>query len=147
MEELKQFASQQESKLIDQKENNVKKGIHEKRKFSTDVTDEESPAKRKKENAQPKKTHRKENSQPENVAESVEIQDGKGKADESDKVHEQGRKDAYPDKFKVFTDQCTAFVSNLDLKVCLNMPCFLEKDDIWAFTYIRHKERYVEILF
>lgn len=138
LEELKVFTSQQEIRLTDQKENNVKKGIHEKRKSSTDIIDEESPAKRKKESLLPKKSQGKKKSQSDNVPGSVEIQDGKAKAGESDKVHEQGKKDAYFDKSKLFTDQCTAFISNLDLKVCPCMPCLLMREYM-GITYFRHK--------
>ncbi|KAK4799960.1 hypothetical protein SAY86_025325 [Trapa natans] len=119
LEELKLFASQQEARIIDPNESNVKKN-REKKRSSTDATHDESPAKRKKEAILPIRSHGKKKSQPENAIESVETQDVNAKAEESDKIHEQGKKDAHLDKSKVFTDQLTAFVSNIDLKATNN---------------------------
>ncbi|KAI6701774.1 hypothetical protein NL676_016098 [Syzygium grande] len=90
LEELKLFTSQQESRTADQKDNNIRKNDREKRKSGADITDKESPAKRRKDASQiTKKSYLKD-------------KELKGSAPDT--------------KSKAYTDLCTAFISNLDLK-------------------------------
>ncbi|XP_024039783.1 squamous cell carcinoma antigen recognized by T-cells 3 isoform X2 [Citrus clementina] len=119
LEELRLFRSQQESKSLpesaDQKEHSVKKTGREKRKSDSNISYEQSPAKRQKHAPQkPKKVHDKEKRQVQNLAEENEGRETKQTVEEQPK--KQPIKDAVPGRTKGFTDECTAFLSNINLK-------------------------------
>lgn len=116
LEELQLFTLQQESRTADQKDNNIRKNDHEKRKSGADITDEESPAKRRKGASQiTKKSFLKDKGQVQNAVELRKTGDEKIKI--GDGMDQQDTKGSAPDtKSKAYTDQCTAFISNLDLK-------------------------------
>ncbi|KAK9213759.1 hypothetical protein WN944_005744 [Citrus x changshan-huyou] len=128
LEELRLFRSQQESKSLpesaDQKEHSVKKTGREKRKSDSNISYEQSPAKRQKNAPQkPKKVHDKEKRQVQNLAEENEGRETKQTVEEQPK--EQPIKDAVPGRTKGFTDECTAFLSNINLKASRQtLPCF-----------------------
>lgn len=113
LQELQFFRLQQESKNIvsstDHIEESAKKSKGEKRKSSSDNKDasnEESPAKRQK-----VKPRNKGSVKPNKVDDTVTPRDPT-----SHEENDMKTKDPTPEKFKEYTDQCTAFVSNLNLK-------------------------------
>ncbi|KAF8016112.1 hypothetical protein BT93_H1598 [Corymbia citriodora subsp. variegata] len=116
LEELQLFTLQQELRTADQKDNNFRKNDREKRKSGADITKEESPAKRRKDASQiTKKSYLKDKGQVQNAVEVRKI--GNEKTKIGDGMDQQEMKGSAPDtKSKAYTDQCTAFISNLDLK-------------------------------
>ncbi|KAK6263531.1 hypothetical protein SCA6_018965 [Theobroma cacao] len=119
LKELQLFRLQQESKSVieatDKREKTSQKTAREKRKSGSSAIDEQSPAKRQKNTSQyQKKLHERENTQGKNVAEANDGEGKKGKVDKP--VNEQQMKDTGPGKTRLYTDQCTAFISNLDYK-------------------------------
>ncbi|KAA8536632.1 hypothetical protein F0562_029110 [Nyssa sinensis] len=122
LEELQLFRLQQESKNItastDQKDNSFNKNVREKRKLTSNATDEQPSAKRQKEAAQnPRKAYGKDkahmkNSAEANKVENVIVHDGK-----PDSGKENETKDLISEKPKKYNDQCTAFISNLGFQV------------------------------
>lgn len=119
LEELKLFTSQQESRTADPKDNNIRKNDREKRKSGADINDEESPVKRQKDASQiTKKSYLKDKGQAQDAFESRKIGDEKTK--NGDGMDQQEMKGSAPDtKSKAYTDLCTAFISNLDLKASI----------------------------
>ncbi|CAB4298142.1 unnamed protein product [Prunus armeniaca] len=115
LEELQLFRSQQESKLTEEGENSSKKNVRDKRKQVSEIPDEHYPAKRQKDASQkPKKAHGKD-SDVLNPGERT-VEKIKPKGDKPDIQNEQQMKERLPEKTKVYADQCTAFVSNINLK-------------------------------
>ncbi|CAL8109130.1 unnamed protein product [Prunus armeniaca] len=115
LEELQLFRSQQESKLTEEGENSSKKNVRDKRKQVSEIPDEHYPAKRQKDASQkPKKAHGKD-SDVLNPGERT-VEKIKPKGDKPDIQNEQQMKERVPEKTKVYADQCTAFVSNINLK-------------------------------
>ncbi|PQQ20561.1 squamous cell carcinoma antigen recognized by T-cells 3 [Prunus yedoensis var. nudiflora] len=115
LEELQLFRSQQESKLTEEGENSSKKNVRDKRKQVSEIPDEHYPAKRQKDASQkPKKAHGKD-SDVLNPGEQT-VEKIKPKGDKPDIQNEQRMKQRVPEKTKVYADQCTAFVSNINLK-------------------------------
>ncbi|XP_021824437.1 squamous cell carcinoma antigen recognized by T-cells 3 [Prunus avium] len=115
LEELQLFRSQQESKLTEEGENSSKKNVRDKRKQVSEIPDEHYPAKRQKDASQkPKKAHGKD-SDVLNPGEQT-VEKIKPKGDKPDIQNEQRMKERVPEKTKVYADQCTAFVSNINLK-------------------------------
>ena len=109
------FRSRQESKLIEEKENSFK-NAREKRKPISDLTDQQSPAKRQKDTTQNlKKVHEKDKVQVQDLIEQNKM-DEITRVEKPDIKIDIQRKEAVPEKGKVYTDQCTAFISNLNLK-------------------------------
>ncbi|KAE8700797.1 hypothetical protein F3Y22_tig00110556pilonHSYRG00772 [Hibiscus syriacus] len=117
LEELQLFRLQQESKCFtratDHRELTLKNTAREKRKSGSSAIDDQSPAKQQKYNSQNKKLHEKENTQGLNLAEVKDGEEKKGKAEEQ--VNEKQMKNTNPTKSRVYTDQCTAFVSNMSI--------------------------------
>ncbi|KAJ9687748.1 hypothetical protein PVL29_016282 [Vitis rotundifolia] len=100
----------------DQIENPHKKNAREKRKSSSSRTDEQPPAKRQKDTAQnPKKVDGKGRIELENIVASNEEQELKAKDDKPDDMNKRQMKGPSHEKNK-YLDQCTAFISNLDLE-------------------------------
>ncbi|CAL1385168.1 unnamed protein product [Linum trigynum] len=121
LEELQLYKMQQELKTpvatVGQKENPVPKNAREKRKGGSNIIDEQSPAKRKKmaTQAQKKEQGNVQHQDPDQAHgdKTKEAKDVTGKTD-----HEPGRRvtDSSSGKPKVYKDECTIFVSNLNLK-------------------------------
>lgn len=112
---------QQESKALtsstDQRENTIKKNAREKRKGGSSTTDEQSPAKRQKPTAQnQKKGYEKDKDQAQNLTGVNDAEEVKAKVEKTDITHEKQMKDSNTGRTKVYKDQCTAFISNLNLK-------------------------------
>lgn len=128
LEELQLFTLQQESRTADQKDNIIRKNDREKRKSGADITDEESPAKRRKEASQiTKKSYLKDKGQAQNAVELGKI--GDKKTEIGNGMDQQEMKGSASDtKSKAYTDQCTAFISNLDLKVSKCRVLFFPRD-------------------
>ncbi|XVE91288.1 hypothetical protein DITRI_Ditri20bG0141400 [Diplodiscus trichospermus] len=119
LEELQLFRLQLESKSFpeatDQREQTLKKTTREKRKSDSSAIDEQSPAKRQKNTSQSqKKIHEKKNTEGQNLAEANDVEERKGKVGKQ--VNEPQMKDTKPSKTRLYTDKCTAFVSNLNFK-------------------------------
>ncbi|KAH1047865.1 hypothetical protein J1N35_038649 [Gossypium stocksii] len=118
LEELRLFRLEQESKSLtevtDQTEQPLKKTASEKRKLGSIAIDDQSPAKRQKSTQNQKKLHEKENTRGLKLAEANDGEEKKGKVEEQ--VNEQLVKDTYSSKTRLYTDQCTAFVSNLNIR-------------------------------
>nr|GEV00102.1 squamous cell carcinoma antigen recognized by T-cells 3 [Tanacetum cinerariifolium] len=116
LQELQFFRLQQESKAIASSINHEdapKKKKGEKRKAASDaLPNEESPAKRQKDATKHKKdkTHSKSSVKANNAETALTLKDTPHGEDNTK------TKDAIPDKPKLYTDECTAFVSNLNLK-------------------------------
>ncbi|KAE8711206.1 hypothetical protein F3Y22_tig00110300pilonHSYRG00004 [Hibiscus syriacus] len=117
LEELQLFRLQQESKCLtgatDQREQTLKNTVREKRKSGSSAIDDHSPAKQQKHTSQNKKLHKRENTQGLNLTEVNDGEEKKGKVEEQ--VNEKQMKDTNPTKPRIYTDQCTAFVSNLSI--------------------------------
>lgn len=131
LEELQLFRLQQESKSfsesVDHKDHAPKKAGREKRKSDFNISDSQSPAKRQKNRAQnPKKGHEKINGQGQNPEEVKEVEQSKSKFGKSEHSNEKSdQRNLIPGRAKGFTDECTAFLSNLNLKVSKVFPGFL----------------------
>ncbi|XP_038876547.1 squamous cell carcinoma antigen recognized by T-cells 3 isoform X1 [Benincasa hispida] len=111
LEELKSYKLQ-----MDESENPVKQNDHGKRKLGGDAPNVESPAKKLKDSAHGlKKVTEKGKAQSQNVDDQTG--DIRGRVKKPDDTSDQQMKDSIQEKGKVYNDQCTAFISNLNLKV------------------------------
>lgn len=115
LKELQLFTLQHESSEADQQEIITKKSVRENRKSTTDINSENSPAKRRKETPR-KSTDGKDRNTVDKGVHSDDFLEKKPV--EGVDVKEQELKDSSDDKSKGYTDQCTAFISNLDVKAC-----------------------------
>ncbi|GAV63314.1 RRM_1 domain-containing protein/Lsm_interact domain-containing protein, partial [Cephalotus follicularis] len=120
MDELRLFGLQQQSMSVaestDQTENMPKKDVREKRKSGLNMTDEQSPAKRQKVKAQNSKNAKeKDKAQAQNSVEVVKVEEVQTKFDKGGRKENQ-KKDFASKKKNVYTDQCTAFISNISLQ-------------------------------
>ncbi|MBA0807392.1 hypothetical protein Gohar_023199, partial [Gossypium harknessii] len=117
LEELQLFRLQQESKsftgAVDQREQTLKNTSRERRKSGSSAIDEQPPAKWQKYTSQNKKLHKKENTQGLNLAEANDGEEKEGKVEK--KVNEKQMKDTKNTTSRLYKDQCTAFVSNLNI--------------------------------
>ncbi|KAF5449935.1 hypothetical protein F2P56_030331 [Juglans regia] len=111
LEELQLFRLQQESKSIVKRENPLKKDAREKRKPGSDIIKEQSPAKRQKDAAM----YGKDKAQDSNLVGPNKVKEINAKVEKENSRIEQ-MKDAMTGKTKVYKDQCTAFISNINLK-------------------------------
>ena len=111
LEELQLFKLQQETKYIssatDQKEISVKKNVREKRKPVSEISDEQSPAKRQKDSAKNlKEVDGKHNAQVKNSGESnqktVKAQPSKAESEDDKKKDTRPEKPQYNDHRKLF---------------------------------------------
>ncbi|PON82152.1 RNA binding protein [Trema orientale] len=117
LEELQLFRSREESKVEEERESISKKNTREKRKQTSDITDEQSPAKRQKDTVRNlNEVHKKDKSQVPNSVEKNKPEETKVQVEETHVTKEEQSKDSNPVKARVYTDHCTAFVSNLHLK-------------------------------
>lgn len=127
LEELQLFRLQQESKsftgAIDQREQTLKNTSRERRKSGSSAIDEQPPAKWQKYTSQNKKLHKKENTQGLNLAEANDGEEKEGKVEK--KVNERQMKDTKNTTSRLYKDQCTAFVSNLNITVSRTLNLLL----------------------
>ena len=115
LEELQLFRIQQESKTTEEKENNVKRNAHDKRKLGSDLNDEQYPAKRRKDAPRnPKKAAEDKKDQLQNFSRAEKVNEGSQEVNKSDDVTQQ---QSASERTRAFSDQCTAFISNLNPKV------------------------------
>lgn len=118
MEELRLFALQQEHGSSGVGERNATESMHGKRKSVANLVDEESPAKRQKDSVEkPKKARKKEKGQLRIETKLDKVQESK-EAYKASSADEQEKKPT-SDKVRSYTDQCTVFISNLDLKASI----------------------------
>lgn len=126
LEELQLIRLQQESTPVKPpaglKEHNSQKSSREKRKAGPSV-EEESLAKRQKRKGQ-KVNEVDVEGQSATVPNTKNVKAENGKAADSNKEETE---DAKPVKPKVYTDECTAFISNLSVKVSIWALCQLYK--------------------
>ncbi|KAJ4846914.1 hypothetical protein Tsubulata_010310 [Turnera subulata] len=119
LEELQLYRLQQESaavaELTDQREVPIKKTSREKRKANSNIAEEQSQLKRQKQTAQTFKKGEKD-AEVQNLAEANEPEDTSTTTGNTDGTHDRLTKSIDTGKRKVFTDQCTAFISNLSLQ-------------------------------
>lgn len=122
LHELQLFRLQQESKFLipatNERENPPKKSSREKRKLSSHSTEEQAP---------PAKHHKNMSQNSNRTIENEEVQ-ARRSADLSEpaelddknaeRVSNQESQDKSSTKSSQFNDQCTAFISNLNLQAC-----------------------------
>ncbi|KAL6178887.1 hypothetical protein ACLB2K_050404 [Fragaria x ananassa] len=108
LQELQLFRSKQEPQLTEERDNSFKKNVRDKRKQASDAS-EQPLAKRQKDAGQKKKKEY----EVQNLAEQNEGTEMKAKGV---KGVQSEMKEPVQEKTKVYADQCTAFVSNLNLK-------------------------------
>lgn len=100
---------------MEESENPIKQSDHGKRKLGGDAPNAESPAKRLKDAAHgPKKANEKGKAQLQNLDDQTG--DSKARVKKPDDTSDHQMKDSVQEKGKVYNDQCTAFISNLNLK-------------------------------
>ncbi|KAG9130341.1 hypothetical protein Leryth_004260 [Lithospermum erythrorhizon] len=117
LEELQLFKLQQEIKSMgsstDKRGITVENMPREKRKPVSSITDEESPAKRRKDISQkPKENNKQNKKQARDSPGAVKLETHNGTQDQGNNVMQR----LSNEKPKFFKDQCTAFLSNLSLK-------------------------------
>ncbi|KAL9251928.1 Squamous cell carcinoma antigen recognized by T-cells 3-like protein [Drosera capensis] len=115
LEELRLFRSQQEAKSnapqTEQKQISSKKDTREKRKHDSDSTYDQSPAKRQKSATKGLEESKKNGGKAKNTARD-ERKGVDSNHDGKDTTTEQYKEEAIKEKLE-YTDQCTAFISNL----------------------------------
>lgn len=121
LQELQLFRLQQESKNVipaaNERENPSKKSAREKRKPTSHLVEEQPPAKHHKSAAQnPNKKNQNDKGQPRQSAEPSEAAELKNT--NAERAKNQEIQDKSSKKPIQFNDQCTAFVSNLNLQAC-----------------------------
>lgn len=120
MEELQLYRIQQESKSTEEKENHPKRSARDKRKIESDINDDQSSAKRRREAGRnPKKVPEENKDQAQNLPQVTKVEEVKNeKINKSDNITKQSTSG----KSTVYTDQCTVFISNLNPTVDYNPP-------------------------
>lgn len=119
LEELRMFSLQQESKTVvtpgELKEHSSRKTAREKRKPSSNLSEDQSSSKRQKDIAKNyKEETKKDNIKGLNVSGANKPEEAVAIVDKPDSSKEQQKKEPTHEKAK-YTDQCTAFISNLSL--------------------------------
>ncbi|KAJ1385724.1 RNA-binding domain superfamily [Sesbania bispinosa] len=112
LEELRLFRIQQESKTAEESENNPKRSVRDKRKLGPDITDEQSPAKRQRDAGRnPKKAPDENKYQVQNSSQVTEMEG----INEKNKISDDNLNERQftLGKNKAYSDQYTAFISNL----------------------------------
>ncbi|XP_058767200.1 uncharacterized protein LOC131640841 [Vicia villosa] len=112
LEELRLFRLQQESKSVEESENNSRRNVRDKRKLGSDIADEQSPAKRKKD-AGRKVTKAPEDNkyQVKNSPQGTKVEGANQKKRKSDDNPSEQK--LIVGKHRAYSDQCTAFISNI----------------------------------
>ncbi|KAL5096235.1 hypothetical protein RYX36_000562 [Vicia faba] len=112
LEELHLFRLQQESKSVEESENNSRRNVRDKRKLGSDIADEQSPAKRKKDAGKKVTKAPQDNKyQVKNSPQVTKVEGAnqkKGKSDDNPSEHK-----LTVGKRRAYSDQCTAFISNI----------------------------------
>ncbi|KAJ8445787.1 hypothetical protein Cgig2_027868 [Carnegiea gigantea] len=121
LEELHMFSLQQESKAVaisgEAKEHSSKKKSREKRKPSSNLYEDQTPPKRQKETRQSfKKGSKKDDDKEQGVSGTNKTEETEANFDKQENSHLKLEKDSINEKAK-YTDQCTAFISNLSLNL------------------------------
>ncbi|KAL9321545.1 hypothetical protein ACSQ67_013384 [Phaseolus vulgaris] len=111
LEELKLFRIQQESKSGEESEKNLKRNAREKRKLGSDITEEQSPSKRLREIGNPKKAPEENNYQQHNSSQVTKVEGVNWKNNKTD--DNPSEQQFNHEKNRAYSDQCTAFISNL----------------------------------
>ncbi|XP_028762841.1 squamous cell carcinoma antigen recognized by T-cells 3 [Neltuma alba] len=112
LEELQLYRIQQELKSTEDKEHHPKRNVRDKRKLESDINDGQSPAKRRKEVGKNPKKVPEENKGQENFPQATKV----GEANEQiNKSEDATKQQSTSDKSRAFSDQCTVFMSNLNL--------------------------------
>lgn len=119
LEELRMFSLQQESKTVatsgEAKEHSSKKKPREKRKPSSNLSKDQTPPKRQKETGQSfKKGSKKDDDKEQGVSGTNKTEETEPNFDKREQSNVKLKKDSINEKAK-YTDQCTAFISNLSL--------------------------------
>lgn len=112
LEELRLFRLQQESKSVEESENNPRKNVGEKRKPGADIADEQSPAKRKKDAG--KKIQKAPKDNIDQVQNSTQVTKVEGSNQKNNKSDDSQKQQLTRGKHRAYSDQCTAFLSNLN---------------------------------
>jgi len=115
------FSLQQESKAVatsgEAKEHSSKKKSREKRKPSSNLSEDQTPPKRQKETRQSfKKGSKKDDDKEQGVSGTNKTEETEANFDKQENSNVKLKKDSINEKAK-YTDQCTAFISNLSLNV------------------------------
>ncbi|PNX99841.1 squamous cell carcinoma antigen recognized by T-cells 3-like protein, partial [Trifolium pratense] len=113
LDELRVFRLQQESKSVEEMENsNPRSNVRDKRKVRSDIADEQSPAKRKKDASGKLKKPPKDNTyQVQNSSQLTKVEGTNQKNNKSD--DNRSEQQLTRGKHRAYSDQCTAFISNL----------------------------------
>lgn len=119
LEELHMFSLQQESKAVatsgEAKEHSSKKTSREKRKPSSNLSKDQTLPKRQKETRQSfKKGSKKDDDKEQGVSGTNKTEETEANFDKQENSNVKLKKDSINEKAK-YTDQCTAFISNLSL--------------------------------
>ncbi|XP_062095039.1 uncharacterized protein LOC133800931 isoform X2 [Humulus lupulus] len=140
LEELQLLRSREESKLAE-RESISEKNTREKRKKTADTTHEQSPAKRHKDAVQNlNKVHAKGKTQVPISVENHKMEETKAEVEEACGKKEEQSKDSNQEKARIYTDQCTAFVSNLNLKANLeDLTKFFSDGGVVGIRILRDK--------
>lgn len=112
LEELRLFRLQQESKSVEESENNPRRNVRDKRKLGSDLADEQSPAKRKKDASRKvTKAHEDMKYQVKNSPQATKVEGANQKKGKSDDNPSEQK--LIVGKHRAYSDQCTAFISNI----------------------------------
>ncbi|KAK7328362.1 hypothetical protein VNO77_22467 [Canavalia gladiata] len=112
LEELQLFRIQQESKSVEESEKNPKRNTREKRKLGSDITEEQSPLKRLRDASRnPKKGPKENKYQVQSSSQGTELEGVNQKINKSDDNTNEPQFNH--EKNRAYSDQCTAFISNL----------------------------------
>ncbi|XP_057742435.1 uncharacterized protein LOC130960918 [Arachis stenosperma] len=110
LEQLRLFRMQQESNSIEENENSRRKNAHDKRKLGSDISKEQTPAKRPRGvDRVAEKTHVENKHHGQNSSQETKLEDVNSRNNKSDD-------NLPPKESKTYSDQCTAFISNLHVK-------------------------------
>ncbi|KAL2593527.1 hypothetical protein AAZV13_12G135000 [Glycine max] len=111
MDELKLFRMQQESKSAEESEKNTKRNAREKRKLGSDITEEQSPSKRFRDVGNPKKAPEENKYHVQNISQVTKVEGVNWK---NTKIDDNPSEQQFShEKNRGYSDQCTAFLSNL----------------------------------
>ncbi|KAI9107339.1 hypothetical protein K1719_021727 [Acacia pycnantha] len=113
LEELQLYRIQQELKSTEEKQHHPIRNVRDKRKLESDKTDEQSPAKRRKEVGKNPKKVPEENKGQENLPQATKVEEANEEINKSEDVTKQ---QSTSDKSRAYSDQCTVFISNLNYK-------------------------------
>ncbi|CAJ1963814.1 unnamed protein product [Sphenostylis stenocarpa] len=111
LEELQLFRIQQESKSAEESERNLKRNAREKRKLGSDITEEQSPSKRLRDMGNPRNAPEENKYKDQNTSHVTKVEGVNLKNNKMDDTPS-GQQFSH-EKNKTYSDQCTAFISNI----------------------------------